>query len=375
MIVSNSVLNVGNEILKKTSKSKGISQKNNEKSTNINTTKEKENWKTSMALDLEQYYKFLKSVKKCSNNTLESYQRDLRQFQNYVLEKKVSYLKYNENDILDYLEELKKIGKSDATRARILASIKGFYMFLVSNKKMKNNSILTMQTVKVEKKKVIENDLIAQENKEKYILNMKFEDSPKGIRDKAILEMTYNTNLKATQLISLKLNDYDAKSQTIRFENRIITLTDSICEAISNYLHHSRETLVMYRDVQELFVNAQGSKMTRQGYWKIVKSYEEQYEANKETLGTISSINKKDNNEINILKNRDNEENHEFKINKETVRKKDNYGIVQNVAAKNNEIISNRTVTDKSVAVDVTTPNDMVSDFILRCMNNGKKED
>ena len=281
------------------------------------------NWKTNMTFELEEYYKFLVKDKRCSDNTLESYQRDLIQFQNYIIDKNISYLKCDENFILEYLEELRKNGKSDATRARILASIKGFYIYLIKNKKINQNSIETMQTVKVEKKKTTEDELRIQENKIKYILNMKFEDSPKGIRDKAILEMTYNTDIKATQLVSLKLSDYDSENQTIKIDDKILKLDNSINDALSKYLKYSREILVM-KDVQELFVNAQGRKMTRQGYWKIIKSYEDKYDVNSENFRQSANL--------------------------------------------NNSIQKEETL-EKKISTDV------ISNFILKCMNYGKKED
>lgn len=380
MIVSNSALDVGNEIFKELSKLKNIPQKSNQYNRNINDDNEMKNWKTSMALELEQYYDFLKNVKKCSNNTMESYQRDLRQFHNHVLENNISYLDYDANNILDYLKGLEKIGKSDATRARILASVKGFYIFLMSKHKIKNDSIAAMQTVKVEKKKVVEDDVKEKEYMKKYILNIKVEDSPKGIRDKAILEMTYNTNIKATQLISLKMDDYDKENKTMKVESKKIALSNSVCDAISKYLEYSRETLIMYKNVPELFVNAQGNKMTRQGYWKIVKSYEERYNIdNSVSKPNIFVVENTRNNDENIFREKFIVDN---KIEKENDKiefwekiNSNNYENEQSVVSKIGQTIDDEIGKNNDISVTLETSNDIVSNFILKCMNNDKKEE
>lgn len=222
---------------------------------------------------VSEFLNFLEKTKKASKNTLESYERDIRQFKEYLLEKGYKFNKLNANDIEIYLEYLKSIGKKDATRARTVASLKKLYEFLISRGIVTDDSIINMKSVKVEKKEIDEQEVAAGIKKRQAMLHYNFEDTPKGYRDKAMLEITYKIKIKPTELISLTIDDFNTSSKTLKIGNRVEKLDDSAFEALMDYLKKSRNYLDIMQTERILFLNVNGKPMTRQGYWKIIKLY------------------------------------------------------------------------------------------------------
>ena len=236
-----------------------------------------------MEKQIKNFLEFLQNDKKVSENTLQSYRRDLVQFQKYLSSDKINYVKVNKEDIEKYLEHMKDIGKKNTTISRALASIRSFYQYLFRNKKVKQEPTVGIQSPQIEKKEPstittnLVEKLIAQTEQlapdaQGYTL--------KSLRDKAMLEFTYATGMKVTEIISLNIEDVNIENKYVTCKNgskqRNIPLGTMALEALKEYLQNARSLLIKSDNEQALFVNTNGKRLTRQGFWKIIKYYKEQ---------------------------------------------------------------------------------------------------
>ena len=222
------------------------------------------------------FLEFLQKDKKLSNNTLQSYRRDITQFETYVNERNLQFLKIKNEDIQNYLTQLKEEGKKTSTISRNLASIRSFYQYLVRNKKVKEDPTEGIQSPKVEKR--IPSVLTSQEVE--LLLDQPKAVDLKGIRDKAMLEFAYATGMRVTEIINLNAEDINLKEGYVscKTENkqRNIPLGAISVNALKDYLKKARPYLIKNENEKSLFVNINGKRLTRQGFWKIVKFYKEQ---------------------------------------------------------------------------------------------------
>ena len=222
------------------------------------------------------FLEFLQKDKKLSNNTLQSYKRDISQYESYINEENLQYLKVTKEDIKKYLTNLKDNGKKTSTISRNLASIRSFYQYLVRTKKIKEDPTEGIQSPKVEKR--IPNVLTSQEVE--LLLEQPKAVDLKGIRDKAMLEFAYATGMRVTEIINLNIEDLNLKEGFVTCENankqRNIPLGAISINALKDYLKKARPYLIKSEDEKSLFVNINGKRLTRQGFWKIVKYYKEQ---------------------------------------------------------------------------------------------------
>lgn len=235
-----------------------------------------------MEKEICSFLDFIKIEKKLSNNTLESYRRDIFQYQEYINEKKLSFKKVTNTDILDYLKYLQKLNKKASTISRHLASLRLFYQYLLMNKIVKGDPTNGIQSPKIEKK--APNILSSQEVS--LLLEQPKGEDLKSIRDKAMLEFAYATGMRVTEIISLNLEDIDFvnASVTCKSENkqRIIPLGKLSLDALQEYVNNARKNLLRDEKEKALFVNINGKRLTRQGFWKIIKFYKEQAHIAKE---------------------------------------------------------------------------------------------
>lgn len=235
-----------------------------------------------MEKNIENFLEFIRVDKKLSKNTLESYQRDIYQYREYVKENKIDYIKVTKQDILKYLDYLKSLNKKVSTISRHLASLRLFYQYLLKNKVVKEDPTAGIQSPKIEKK--APNILSSQEVS--ILLEQPKGEDLKSIRDKAMLEIAYATGMRVTEIISLNVADIDleASSVTCKNENkqRIIPLGKMSLEALKEYISVSRPNLIRDENEQALFVNINGKRLTRQGFWKIIKFYKEQAHISKD---------------------------------------------------------------------------------------------
>ena len=222
------------------------------------------------------FLEFLQNDKKLSDNTLQSYKRDIMQYHNYVDENSINYLKADENKIKEYLQYLQEIGKKSSTISRSLASIRSFYQFLIRKKLIKEDPTVNIQSPKIEKR--VPSILTSKEIE--LLLDQPKDVDLKGTRDKAMLEFAYATGMRVTEIISLDIDDVNLEEGYVvcRFgsKQRNIPLGSLSLKALKEYIEESRPYLIRDENVKALFVNINGKRLTRQGFWKIVKYYKEQ---------------------------------------------------------------------------------------------------
>ena len=235
-----------------------------------------------MEKKIKLFLEFLQKDKKLSNNTLQSYKRDITQYESYINEENLQYLKVTKDDIKKYLENLKNIGKKTSTISRNLASIRSFYQYLVRTKKIKEDPTEGIQSPKVEKRVP---SVLSSKEVELLLEQPKAVDL-KGIRDKAMLEFAYATGMRVTEIINLNLEDVNLKEGYVSCTNankqRNIPLGAISINALKEYIKKARPYLIKSEDEKYLFVNINGKRLTRQGFWKIVKFYKEQAHIDKD---------------------------------------------------------------------------------------------
>lgn len=217
---------------------------------------------------------YLKDVKSASNNTIQSYHRDLKYFLKYLQETdKQDIVEVTEQDIHIYLENLKNNGKSISTLSRTLASIRSFYQYLIQRGVIHENPARTIELPKMDKKtpQVLTEDQIT------CLLEQPNVNDIKGIRDRAMLELLYATGIRVSELIGLKITDINLQQGYIicrdSQKERTIPIGKSAITAINQYLIQVRHVLLRNHADNSLFVNCNGQRMTRQGFWKILKNY------------------------------------------------------------------------------------------------------
>lgn len=220
------------------------------------------------------FTEYLREEKKASENTVLSYTRDLRGFCRFMQEAGVrDSAKVNRTNVMAYIYELQKQHKSGATVSRNIASIRSFYHFLQKMGDVKENPAAELELPKVEKK-IPE---ILPLEKVELLLEQPSGEEDKEIRDKAMMELLYATGIRVTELISLKVEDINLPLEYIRCgreaKSRIIPIGAQAKTALRRYMEKVRSNMVLRADEETLFVNCNGKPMTRQGFWKIIKSY------------------------------------------------------------------------------------------------------
>ena len=231
---------------------------------------------------IKKFLEFIKVDKKLSKNTLESYQRDILQYKEYIIENNINYVNVKNEDIINYLEYLHTINKKSSTISRHLASIRLFYQYLAKSKTVKEDPTKGIQSPKIEKKA----PSVLSSQEVSLLLDQPKGEDLKSIRDKAMLEIAYATGMRVTEIISLNISDIDLtnSSVTCKTENkqRIIPLGKMSLHALQEYMETARLNMIKDDNEQALFVNVNGKRLTRQGFWKIIKYYKEQAHISKE---------------------------------------------------------------------------------------------
>ena len=229
-----------------------------------------------MEKQIKNFLEFLENEKKVSKNTLQSYERDILQFESYLNEEKLNYAKITDEDIKEYLNHLQGIGKKTSSISRSLASIRSFYQYETRVKKVKINPTEGVQAPKVEKHA----PCILSSQEVELLLEQPKDVDLKGTRDKAMLEFAYATGMRVTEMISLNVEDVNLDTATVvcktGTKQRIIPLGSLSLKALKEYIEDARPILVRDDEEKALFVNINGRRLTRQGFWKIVKYYKEQ---------------------------------------------------------------------------------------------------
>ena len=235
-----------------------------------------------MEKQLKQFFEFLENEKKASNNTLQSYKRDIKQYENYLEQKQKKYNEITTKEMKEYIEHLKEIGKKPSTISRNIASIRSFYQYEVKNKIMREDPTEGIQSPKVEKRV----PSILTSNEVSLLLEQPQATDLKGIRDKAMLEFAYATGMRVTEIISLNVEDVNLEEGYVVCKNgnkqRTIPLGNIALKALREYVTSARNILIKKDETKALFVNINGNRLTRQGFWKIIKYYKEQAHISKD---------------------------------------------------------------------------------------------
>lgn len=228
------------------------------------------------------YEKWLIGEKKAASNTLSSYLRDVRQFLNYLSVNDLTPEQVDARTMERYSKHLIAQGKSPATVTRGVASLKSFYTYLMKEGCVSTNPARSVTPAKIERKLP---QILTGKEVDLFLDQPDCSDA-KGCRDKAMLELLYATGIRVSELINLNLSNLNLSASIIRCENRgkerIIPLYPSAVRALADYVDKIRPQMVEQADEPALFVNLNGRRMSRQGFWKIIKHYQEKAGIQKE---------------------------------------------------------------------------------------------
>ena len=223
----------------------------------------------------EKYQRYLTDERKTSQNTLSSYMRDIRQFGAHLDVEAMTYPEADEEELCGYIDNLRTAGKSVATVSRNIASLKNFYTWLKLTGEIE--SVPTGRLVPEKANHKLPEILTAKEVE--LLLEQPERTDRKGYRDKAMLELLYATGIRVTELISLDITDVNLPAGIIscrgRDKVRSIPVYPAALKAMKDYIEFVRPDMIAAPNERALFVNVNGERMSRQGFWKIVKSYQQ----------------------------------------------------------------------------------------------------
>ncbi len=220
-----------------------------------------------------QYREYLVGVKKLSDNTVDSYMRDLRQVTGYL---DCSPEDAGPSMLSSYMEHLVNAGRSPSTCARNASSIKSFYSYLLKQGLITRNPAAGISVGKHEQRL----PEILDSREIELLLQQPRRADAKGMRDAAMLELIYATGVRVSELVDLRLADFDATGSRIRCvqreKERYLPLNPYVAAAMNQYVNCARPVLTAKGNNDSLFVNVSGKRLSRQGFWKIVKHYQTQ---------------------------------------------------------------------------------------------------
>lgn len=233
--------------------------------------------------DIARYGQYLSEERCSSKNTVSSYLRDVTQFSEYLNNYQDCSLREATPDMVQsYMNWMMGRGKSAASATRFLASIKSFYSFMISCGDVTANPAKGVVSAKVERKYP---EILSGKEVELFLEQPQCVDA-KGFRDHAMLELLYATGIRVSELISLDITDLNLAVGVIRCENkgkeRVIPLYQTAIKALQDYVRNIRPQLIADSGEAALFVNMNGERMSRQGFWKIIKHYQERAGIQKE---------------------------------------------------------------------------------------------
>jgi len=224
---------------------------------------------------LESYAHWLETEKKASANTCSSYLRDVRQYSFWLERCGLDIPTVTQEDIKDYTKFMIKEGKSEATVVRLVASLKSFYNYLLTQGVVQVNPAKGFTPTKVERKLP---QILTSKEVDLFLDQPDCSDT-KGFRDKAMLELLYATGIRVSELIGLNVQDVNLSLSFVRCQTRgkerVVPLYPAAVKALTTYIREIRPQLLDSPDETALFVNMNGERMSRQGFWKTVKYYQE----------------------------------------------------------------------------------------------------
>mgnify|MGYP001043652611 CR=1 FL=1 len=227
-----------------------------------------------METEINGFIIYLHNVKKTSENTTLSYKRDLVKVKRYLEEQGIKDVrKVTSTNLNSYVLYLEKNKFSAATISRNIASLKAFYHYMYREGIVNKDAAEGLHAPKIEKKmpEILSTQEVVR------VLEQPGGDSPKEIRDKAMLELLYATGIRVTELINLKVDDVNLQVGYIFCKDgdkeRVIPFGNEAKNALLRYLEKARTDMISDGESEYLFVNCSGQPMSRQGFWKLLKYY------------------------------------------------------------------------------------------------------
>jgi integrase/recombinase XerD len=225
---------------------------------------------------IDSYERYLTEERQASKNTVSSYIRDIKRFAGFLkVDVNCDLINVTNNDIRLFLTHLEESGLSRTTVLRFVSSLKAFFNHITESGVINSNPAIGVSTATISPKKTLPTTLSGEQIIR--LLDMPDVTYPKGLRDRAMLETLYATGLKVSELLSLDVSDVNRFTWLITCRNgkeRAIPVYDAAAKAISNYLDFARP-LISAPGESALFVNTTGTRMSRQGFWKLLKGYAE----------------------------------------------------------------------------------------------------
>jgi integrase/recombinase XerD len=230
-----------------------------------------------MKEQIDQFLEYITEEKGYSSNTLAAYRNDLSQFMDFLGTRVSAWDDVDRDIILEYIMHMKSEQEyASSTVARKVAAIKSFFHYLLEQGKLGDDPTATLDSPKVRKRLP---KSIDQRDLERLLEEPAREQTPKALRDRALLEILYATGLRVTELVSLNVDDVDMASGTLRLvrakdkSERIVPIHQRAIEPLRDYLDQGRIQLLRDPEESALFLNHRGRRLTRQGLWLIVKHY------------------------------------------------------------------------------------------------------
>lgn len=224
--------------------------------------------------DIDRYKEYLRFEKLMLPNTISSYLRDMEKFRIFIENNNIeNYWELSKEKILDFLQILHK-NQSESSISRILSTLRGFYKFLVIEKVCQKNPWVEISSPR-KPKKILE--VLKVEEVEKFLESIPY-SSKLEVRDKAMFEILYSCGLRVSELVNLRLQNIDFDEEMLRFmgkgdKERIAPVGSLGMFFLKKYLRTGRCKIEKERKSDYVFLNKNGKKMTRQGFWKILKKY------------------------------------------------------------------------------------------------------
>ena len=227
---------------------------------------------------IEKFSHYLTVEKGLAKNSIDSYRRDLNNFAAYLNREKISSFEEADRDLINgYLQSLKQSGRATSTISRNVASIRSFFNFLVQENYIEDNPSQLVRSPRIEKK--LPRVLTTKEVDR--LLQQPSRDGQSGSRDKAMLELLYASGIRVSELVSLNLTDFSPEAGFLRcrgkgMKERIVPVGSVAVKYVREYLSGGRRKMLKGGDEKALFLNHHGRRLTRQGFWKILKKYARQ---------------------------------------------------------------------------------------------------
>ena len=230
----------------------------------------------SMRGEVDRFEQYLREVKQASENTVQSYRRDLMQMITYLEEKEIrEAAKVTKTSLHGYILHMEEQGKAATTISRMMAAIKAFFNYECMQARIRRNPAESLHAPKVEKKAPV----VLSVDQVSALLAQPSGQTPKEIRDKAMLALLYATGIRVSELIGIQMEDINMNIGFLVCRDgereRTIPFGRSAKAALEEYLEHARNELLRGKGSDYFFVNCTGGAMSRQGFWKIIKYYGE----------------------------------------------------------------------------------------------------